>query len=118
MLGSYLGACAGFLIRETAAGPLMSGDESRLSTCQGHVNSMFRGSSKIKRTLGIMSAEWFGCVLTLLVVSPEASQHWNLQAVGCGQVLLSKWKPPEEFMTKIIPWGLLLQYPECTVSQS
>ena len=31
---------------------------------------------------------------TLLVVWPEASENWSLQAVGQGQVFLQKWQPP------------------------
>ena len=33
------------------------------------------------------SADGWGCVPTLLVVWPDVSQHWSLQAVGWGQVL-------------------------------
>ena len=34
-----------------------------------------------------------GCVSALLVVWSEASQHWSLQAIGWGQVLVRKWQP-------------------------
>ena len=29
-----------------------------------------------------------------MLVWPEASQHWSLQAGGWGQVLVRKWRPP------------------------
>ena len=49
---------------------------------------MFRGSLELRKTLGSLSADGWGCVHLLLVVWPEASQHWSLQAVGWGQVLV------------------------------
>ena len=41
-----------------------------------------------------------GTVSALLVVWPEASQHWTLQVVGSGQVLVRKWWASGELMTK------------------
>ena len=40
-----------------------------------------------------LCADGWGCVPTLLVVWPEASQHWSLQVLGGGQVLVRKWQP-------------------------
>lgn len=59
------------------------------------------------------SADGWSCVLTLLVVWPEAFQHWSLQDVVWGQVSFPKWWPPGELMSKmmIIFWGLCLQCP-------
>ena len=34
-----------------------------------------------------------GVCTTLLIVWPEASQHWSLRAIGWGQVLASQWQP-------------------------
>ena len=47
---------------------------------------MYRDGYELKNSLGILSADRWGCVPALLVVWPEASQHWSLQAVGLGQV--------------------------------
>ena len=33
-------------------------------------------------TLGSLSSDGWGCVPILVVVWPEASQHWSLQVVG------------------------------------
>ena len=52
------------------------------------------GSCGLRKTLGILSADGLGCVPALLVIWPEASQHWSLQAVEWGQVLVRKWQPP------------------------
>ena len=67
---------------------------------------MFRGSSGLWMTLCRLSADGWCCVPTLLVVWPEASQHWSLQAVGWGQVSVPKWRPLGELMLLNIPWGL------------
>ena len=42
------------------------------------------GGSWLRETLGSLSAYGWGCVPTLLVVWPEASQHQSLQAFGWG----------------------------------
>lgn len=39
-------------------------------------------------SLGSLSTDGWGCVPLLLVVLPEASQNWSLQAVGWGRVLV------------------------------
>ena len=51
-----------------------------------------------------MSPDWWGCVLTLLVVWPETFHHWNLRAVGWGKILVPKWQPPGKLTLKRIPW--------------
>ena len=43
---------------------------------------VFRGGCELSMTLGSLSADRWGCVPTLLIVWPEASQHWSLQAVA------------------------------------
>ena len=48
--------------------------------------------------LGSLPAGWWGCVAALLVGCPKASRRWSLQTVVWGQVLVSKWQPPGEFM--------------------
>ena len=55
------------------------------------------GSCLFRTTLSRLSADGWGCVPTLLVVWPE-SQHWSLQAVGWGQVLVRKQQPPRGLM--------------------
>ena len=49
--------------------------------------AMFRGSSWLRKSLGSLSADGWGCVPVQLVW-PKASQHWSVQAVGWGQVLV------------------------------
>ena len=39
------------------------------------------------------AADEWGSITALLVVWPEASQHWSLRPIGWGQVLASKWQP-------------------------
>ena len=52
------------------------------------------GKAMLRKTLNSLSADGWGCVPARLVVWPEASQHWSLQAVGWGQVLGRKGWPP------------------------
>ena len=47
---------------------------------------VFRGSYVPRTTLGCLSADRWGSVSTLLIVWPEAFQHWSLKAVGWGQI--------------------------------
>ena len=47
-----------------------------------------RGDCGLRKSLGSLSADGWGCVPAQLVVWPEASQHWSLQAVGWSQVLV------------------------------
>ena len=72
---------------------------------------MSRGSCGIRTTLHRLSVDGCGTVHTLLVVSPEASQHWSLQAVGWGQISVPKWQPVGELILSNIPWGLHHQCP-------
>ena len=50
----------------------------------------FRGDFVLRKTLGRLSADGWGCVPTLFIVWPEVFQHWN-QAVGWGKVSVPKW---------------------------
>ena len=52
-----------------------------------------------------------GCVPTLLVVWPGASQQWRLQAVGWVHASVPKWQPPGELTLMSIPWGICHQCP-------
>ena len=47
-----------------------------------------RGPCGFRKSLGGLSADGWGCVPALLVVWPEVSHYWNLQAVGWSQVLV------------------------------
>ena len=47
---------------------------------------VFSGGCGLRKTLGSLSADGWGCVPALLVVWPEASQHWSLQAVEWGHL--------------------------------
>lgn len=47
-----------------------------------------RGSCGLRKSLGCLSGDEWGCVPTQIDVWPEASQHWSVQAVGWGQVLV------------------------------
>ena len=70
---------------------------------------VFKGGCGFRMTLGRLSADGWGCVPVLLVVWPEMSQHWSLQAVRWGQFLLPS--PLGELTLMNIPWGLCLQCP-------
>ena len=48
------------------------------------LGGVFWDGCRLSMTLGSLSADGWGCVHVLLVVRPEAFQHWNLQAVGWG----------------------------------
>ena len=52
------------------------------------------GSCGLRKNSGSLFADGWGCVSALLVVWPETSQHWSLQDVAWGQVLVRKWRPP------------------------
>ena len=65
---------------------------------------VFTDSRWLRTALVSLSPDWWGCVLTLLVVWPEAFHHWNLQAVGWGKILVPKWQPPGKLTLKRIPW--------------
>ena len=80
-------------MRRTGACLLVGGAVSCPSwagPCQG---VCLLGSCLFRKTLSSLSADGWGCVPTLLVVWPEASQHWSVQAIGWGQVLVGKWWP-------------------------
>ena len=65
-------------------------------------------------TLGSLSSDGWGCVTILLVVWPEAFQHWNLQVFGWGRVFVLKWGPlGDQYQLSLIsiPWGLHYQCP-------
>ena len=66
-------------------------------------SGMSRSGCEPRKTLGSLSVDMWDCVPTLLVVYPEASQHWSLQAVGWGQVLVPKWQPLRERTPRNIP---------------
>ena len=61
---------------------------------------VFRGSCGLRKTLGSLSADGWGCVPALLVGWPEASQHWILQ---WGLILMSKWQTSGELMPMSTP---------------
>ena len=66
-------------------------------------------SCGLRKTLSSLSADGWGCVPALFIVSPEASKHWSLQAVGWGQVLVRKWWPPGELMPMSTPQNYCCQ---------
>ena len=78
----------------TGTCPLVDGAGSLPLMARAMSRGVFRGSCGLRMTLGTLSADGWGCVPTLLVVWPEASQHWSLQAVGWGQVSVPKWQCP------------------------
>ena len=79
---------------------------------------VFRGSYVPRTTLGCLSADRWGSVSTLLIVWPEAFQHWSLKAVGWGQISFLIWWPPGKLTTMTILWGLHFLFPASTVSNS
>ena len=77
-----LEASAGFLEGEVSACPLAV--ELGLGPLVGRTVSrgVSRGGFGLRKSLGNLSDVGWGCVPAQLVVWPEASQHWRLQAVG------------------------------------
>ena len=67
---------------------------------------VFRGSCGLRATLGNLFADEWGCVPTRLIVWPEMSQHWSLQADGWGQISVPRWRPLGKLVLINIPWGL------------
>lgn len=49
------------------------------------LRNVLRGGHVPRTTLGSLSPDRWDCISTLLIVLPEASQHWSLQAVGWGR---------------------------------
>ena len=78
------GACADFLVRGTGACPLVGGLGFAPLVGRAVSRGVFRGVCVFRKTLGSLSADGWGYVLTLLVVWCEASQHWELQALEWG----------------------------------
>ena len=70
-----LEACVDFLVGGVSACPPVTGAGSWPSGKQGCVKGVSRGGCGLKKSLGILSADGWGCVPALLVVWPEASQH-------------------------------------------
>ena len=76
----------------TGSYPLVGGAGSCPFGVQGRVRGgCFLGTCLFKETLSSLSVDEWCCVPPLLVIWPEASQHWSLQTVGWGQVLVREW---------------------------
>ena len=68
--------------------------------------------------LSSLSSDDWGCVPLLLVLWPEAFQHWSLQVFQWGQVLVLKVGPPGELMAINTPWGCPCSHSGYSVSPS
>ena len=68
---------------------------------------VFIDAFKFSVAFSTLSANGWVCAPILLVVWPKAFQHWILQVVGWGQVLLPKCRAP----VINIPWGLCYPFP-------
>ena len=78
---------------------------------QGCVSGVSRGSYGLRKSLGTLSVDGWNCVPALMVVLPEISQHWSLQAVGWGLILGPKCQPPGELAPMNTPQYLHHQCP-------
>ena len=74
------------------------------------------GSCVLRKTLIILTADRWGCVPTLLVVCPEASQQWRLQVLGWDPVFVRKQRPPRGFTPMTTPQNYHHQGP-CPCSE-
>ena len=83
-----LEASAGFLKGRAGDCPLVGGAGSWPSGGQALSMGTSRGCCGLRNSLGSLSAGGWGSVSTQLVVWPETSQHWCLQAVRWGLVLV------------------------------
>ena len=55
---------------------------------------VFSGQLYAQEDLCNLYVDRCSCIPVLLVGWPEASQHWSLQAVGEGSVLVREWWTP------------------------
>ena len=69
----------------------------------------------LKKSLGRLSADRWGCVPTQFIVWPEASQRWSLQAVGWGLVVVPKCQLLGELTLMTAPQYI---YHQCLYPQS
>ena len=79
------------------------------------LRGLFKGGCVLRMSVGRPTADDWVCLSTLFVVWPEVFQHWSLQAVGLGHILLRKYWPPGGFMPtgnpqNIPPVSLSLQW--------
>ena len=70
--------------------------------CQGMWLLVMSVICVLRKTLNSLSADGLDCVPTL-VVWPETSHHWSLQAVGWDQVFVRKRQLPRGLMPVSIP---------------
>ena len=78
-------SCVGFLVEGTGACVLVDEAGSCLSGGQDHVLWFFLGDCDLIMILGSLSANWWGCVLLLLVVLHRVSSTvacWLLSGAG------------------------------------
>ena len=82
----------------TGAYPLVGGDGSCTSGGQVHVKEYVQRQLLDQDTSKTLSCQLLRgeSVSALLVVWPEVSQHWSLQSIGWGQVLVSMLRPSGE----------------------
>ena len=72
---------ADFLEGRVAACPLVGGAESWPSSgqcCLDIHRVMYRSSWGLRKSLGSLSADGWGCVPAQLAARPDVSQHWHL----------------------------------------
>ena len=63
---------------------------------------VFLGGCEFSMTFSILFSI-IGCAPILVVVWPEAFQHWSLQVVGWSQILVPKCGPPRELIQICFP---------------
>ena len=73
-----LEASAGLMVGAPCAYPLVDGAGCCSFGTQYQKRSVFRDSSGLRKVLGSLPVDDWGCVPTLLVAGPETSQHWSL----------------------------------------
>lgn len=74
------------------------------------LRGLFKGGCVLRMSVGRPTADDWVYLPTLFVVWPEVLQHWSLQAVGLGQILLRKYWPPGGFMPTGNPQNTYHQY--------
>ena len=72
---------------------------------------VFSGQLCVQEDIEQSVSWWGGCMPTLLIIWPEASQHWRLQAFGWGQVLVRKWQPSRGLVPMKTPQNYHCQCP-------
>ena len=90
VFGTHSAGCRTVVFLLLVSAPLVGGTGLCPLVGRAMSRGVSRGGCGLRESIGSLSADGWGCIPTQFVVWPEVSQHWSLQVVGWGQVLLPK----------------------------